>query len=88
MSEDQRYCTVPVAEYDNINMEQVAATYGREVVLNPPIVAMALRDWLASAAINLRLCTDTPHTLLSNGNLKSIILTLLTMSILTSYNGD
>jgi len=37
--EEQRYCTVPVAEYDNINMEQVAATYGREVVLNPPIVA-------------------------------------------------
>ena len=39
MSEDQRYCTVPVEEYNNINMEQVAATYGREVVLNPPIVA-------------------------------------------------
>ena len=39
MSDEQRYCTVPVAEYDNINMEQVAATYGREVVLDPPIVA-------------------------------------------------
>jgi len=39
MSEEQRYCTVPVADFGDINMEQVAATYGREVVLNPPIVA-------------------------------------------------
>jgi hypothetical protein len=39
MSDTQRYCTVPVADYDDIDMEQVAATYGREVVLNPPIVA-------------------------------------------------
>ena len=39
MSDTQRYCTVPVEEYDNINMAQVAATYGREVVLDPPIVA-------------------------------------------------
>ena len=39
MSEEQRYCTVPVEEYDNINIEQIAATYGREVVLDPPIVA-------------------------------------------------
>ena len=34
MSHTQRYCTVPVEEYDNINMAQVAATYGREVVLD------------------------------------------------------
>jgi hypothetical protein len=39
MSEEQRYCTVPVADFDTINMEQVAATYGREVVLDPPLVA-------------------------------------------------
>jgi len=39
MTEEQRYCIVPVEEYDNINLEQVAATYGREVVLNPPCVA-------------------------------------------------
>ena len=38
MSEEQRYCTVPVADFDTINMEQVAATYGREVVLDPPLV--------------------------------------------------
>jgi len=39
MSDTQRYCTVPVEDFDDIDMEQVAATYGREVVLNPPFVA-------------------------------------------------
>lgn len=39
MSDTQRYCTVPVAEYNDIDMDQVAATYGREVFLDPLVVA-------------------------------------------------
>ena len=56
MSEEQRYCTVPVEDYDGIDMEQVAATYCREVVLDPPIVANGTERLIG-------FCGNKPRTL-------------------------
>ncbi len=37
MSDEQRYSTVPVADQADIDLEEVAASYGRPVVLDPPV---------------------------------------------------
>ncbi len=37
MSDEQRYSTVPVANKDDIDLQEIAASYGRPVVLKPPV---------------------------------------------------